>query len=250
MARRIPGTDGGHVIAAAGLALAMMTSGVLGVICHAPNAHGQQQPPPSMLMLDNHEDLRGARDALVFADLQSFKIHLDALARRRAALVPGDAVATADATAIRRSAAKGAKALTLSDATKSLGEVGALCGDCHARLKRGPEYPPERRPLQAPGIGAHMERHRWSLERMWEGLTDPDGGAWQAGAAGLLEMPLTQEQLPPGSTRDQVIRDAKRLHALGEKALTTRGARNRAASLAAIVEVCGRCHQRVGVRGV
>ncbi|MCA9661287.1 MAG: hypothetical protein KC486_23310 [Myxococcales bacterium] len=128
-------------------------------------------------------------------------------------------------------------------ATKSA-MLATICGECHRHLGVGPRIEIDAPPEVTGGTGAHMLRHQWAAERMWEGLIGPSDDAWTVGAKALEESPMEAKKL----TEDvelpaEVIALRSRVHELARTGATVREPAHRAAILGEFFAGCAACHK-------
>ncbi len=136
------------------------------------------------------------------------------------------------------------RAVDVADAARATAEMAASCGRCHRAAGAGPDpvlwtMAPtgETQPRQ-------MERHRWAVDRMWEGLVAPSDRQWQQGATALIDDPLLQE-----ATKDEspdAAKLAREVHDLGVTALR-REPDGRAGVYGRLLATCVTCHKQMGV---
>lgn len=123
--------------------------------------------------------------------------------------------------AAMREAAQGiGGAADLSAATQHFVTLAQTCAACHTAVG-GPKIDVGQPPAaDASGsAAAHMARHQWALDAMWQGLIGPSKEAWIAGAEVLAEAPLAPEELAPGqSVSEDITALAARVHTLGNEA--------------------------------
>jgi cytochrome c553 len=122
---------------------------------------------------------------------------------------------------------------TRADA-QAVAEQAAACGSCHQAEKEGPSFPGEPLPTGEDRKG-HMHRHRWAVDRMWEGLVAHDAGRWQSGAFALLEEPL-----------DEGRPWTKSVHDLGREGVERADDAARVRIFADLLATCAACHQEAG----
>jgi cytochrome c553 len=130
----------------------------------------------------------------------------------------------------------------LKELGRALGRMGVACGSCHEATGGGPKISLD---AAAPHSGRgpeHMLRHAWALDRLWEGLFAPSDGAWEAGAAALMDMPSDF------GSNDQANRLAKRVHALSQQARSASTSRQRVETYAEAIQTCALCHGALGLR--
>jgi cytochrome c556 len=143
-----------------------------------------------------------------------------------------------------------AEANDIQGAALALSHVGAACGSCHAKLS-GPRTKVGAPPGEASGAKAHMQRHAWAAERMWEGLMAPYDDAWTAGAEALIQAPLAKEELVPNqSVPDEIAELARKVHDIGAKGREVMNPDKRVPLYAEFLATCADCHRKMKVSGV
>ena len=201
----------------------------------------------SETMLDFHDRLRAARDALVFPDLETFQGLMGSLSLSQSALGKLPAAQQRHVQKVRQLAASAETATDLSSAAKLMSKVTQECGGCHRDTKGGPAFPHAPLPEEARNSRQHMDRYRWALERMWEGLATSQPKSWRAGAAELREDTLALDTLPESARTEAGKKLTRELHALGKQAQKAKSGSERARMLSSIVQKCGQCHADSGV---
>ena len=138
------------------------------------------------------------------------------------------------------------RAESLSEAAEATARVAGTCGACHQATAGGPRFTSVSPPTVGEDRVAHMLRHLWAVDRMWEGLIAPRSGHWELGA-GLLagEGALTSGRIPSGVAGGSDL--ASRVHELGERASTSGEPEERMSLFADLLETCASCHQQAGV---
>jgi mono/diheme cytochrome c family protein len=140
-----------------------------------------------------------------------------------------------------------AEALTIQRQTaivaigRSVGRMGTACGACHTATGRGPRIAIADTPPSTMNPGAHMLRHAWGADRLWEGLFAPSDVAWAAGTGALIGMALDF-----GAT-ERANELAKQVHELGRKAQSVKDPEDRAGIYGDFLETCSQCHTLLGV---
>lgn len=135
-----------------------------------------------------------------------------------------------------------------SELAASVGRLGAACGSCHTALKAGPRLNvPSAPPTPAAGATpeAHMNRHAWATDRLWEGLIGPSDASWTVGAAVLTGPAL--DFGPPGSASAQVLDLQAKVTQLATKARETHDLQGRATIYGQLLDTCADCHQILGM---
>jgi hypothetical protein len=140
-----------------------------------------------------------------------------------------------------------AEANNIQGASLAAGHVGAACGSCHAKLG-GPQLDLGKPPGEASGAKAHMQRHVWAADRMWEGLMAPADDAWKAGSEALIQAPLSKEELAEDqSVPDEIAAVAKSVHELGPKGRELTEPADRANIYGEFLATCADCHDKLKV---
>jgi mono/diheme cytochrome c family protein len=151
---------------------------------------------------------------------------------------------------MREKAGRFTSASTLTDAGVAFGLLLTHCGECHDAAGRGPTF--EAPPVpQGDELPMRMQRHRWSAERMWEGLVTHNEGIFDAGAEVLETVILHPEELPQGVLDpDRVQAIADHVHELGEQAESADDWPARGEIYGRFLATCATCHRAMGVAAV
>jgi len=139
--------------------------------------------------------------------------------------------------AIRDRAAAVARATDVGDALRKTASLGGLCGTCHGELsvQLGVDAVP-RLPPDTATLDGRMLRHRWAVDRLWEGVVGNSEPAWQAGLDVLVATPL-DTLADRAELARQLQRQAK---AARQPSAGTRV--DRATSYGGILGTCASCH--------
>ncbi len=198
--------------------------------------------PPRQVQLEMREHFsraRGVHTAILYGDLPLVRetarvlaeSHPEGLPEGRDFLMVNVRVA---ARAVERSR-------TLGEAATGAGSLAESCAVCHQTYDAGAGV---RSRLDVPEVGAmgrHMARHRWAVDRLWEGIVALDDGLWEAGAAAFSERPLDAAELASRGG-DVAISLGTKLHELGAGGREVAGLGARAQRFGEILEVCVACH--------
>jgi cytochrome c553 len=136
----------------------------------------------------------------------------------------------------------------IPEMARSVGRLGAACGSCHTAMKQGPRLSvPSAPPSPAAGATpeAHMNRHAWASERLWEGLVAPSDASWMVGAAVLTGPAL--DWGPAGSASPRVLELQAKVTQLAQDARQTESLQDRATLYGQLLETCADCHEIVGM---
>ena len=92
------------------------------------------------------------------------------------------------------------------------------------------------------GIVAHMARHPWAVDRLWQGLFAADEAAWNTGIASLAEDVPVADATVPTDREAAVAAMTKLIHdrEAAAKEATTWG--DRGALFGELVATCADCH--------
>ena len=137
----------------------------------------------------------------------------------------------------------------IMDIAQSAARLGATCGACHTTVKDGPTFKvPAEPPMAAAGATpeAHMVRHAWASERLWEGLIGPSEASWILGAAALNSTPM--DFGPAGSAPPQAAELEKKVIELAKSAREAHTLPDRAAVYGQLLQTCAACHTYLGMR--
>jgi len=140
-----------------------------------------------------------------------------------------------------------AEARNVETMATQVGRLAAACGSCHRALNGGPRFVVGSDAPEGGTQEAHMLRHIWATDRMWEGLVGPSEDAWLAGAQALAltEPSLAQAfraSIPP-SELEGFLRE---VNVLATEALEATGQDARADVHGRVLYTCTRCHASVG----
>ena len=144
--------------------------------------------------------------------------------------------------AMRTAAQSVLDAPDLMAAASATSELGLACGGCHSANDVTVDFdvPPE--PSDDSKTGAHMQRHQWAADRMWEGLVGPSRYSWSRGADLLFESPIKPASLGEHSGDEAVIAMSRRIHQLGANATTVVDTGEEAEIYAEFLGNCAACH--------
>jgi cytochrome c556 len=149
---------------------------------------------------------------------------------------------------VQACAKKALDARSISVAALAVAETAGSCGSCHAALG-GPKLEIGKPPAEASGAKAHMARHQWAAERMWDALSTPSEEAWIAATEAMADAPLVPKAVSgERSVDDKVEKLASEVHAIAERARMDRDMRKWEKAYANLLATCAQCHQAVGVK--
>jgi hypothetical protein len=196
-----------------------------------------QPETPADHMQEHFAQVEAVRDALIAGDLSAAKEPASWLAGHEA--MEGIPTGWEQHVAqMQRTAQLVVDAEAIEVAATATGEMGGICGGCHQGLDEGAQFTIVVVPAEESGVVAHMLRHEWAVDRLWEGLIGPSDESWAAGAAALGEAALE-----PQDTPEEVGVLARRVHELGAEAVETFGFTDRAVLYGQLLTTCARCHE-------
>lgn len=141
---------------------------------------------------------------------------------------------------VRERAAALADAPGIDEACRRAARLSEACAGCHVAAGAGPAfdaYP--KAPLDQPTVEARMARHRWAVDRLWEGMVGNAAKPWQAG----LDV-LAVTALPFSAAAGDRVGLANRLQQQADQARQQRPATpaERARVYGEILVTCAACH--------
>lgn len=215
--------------------------GVLGVgvgILVLATCRGKQSVAEHMQ--EHFTAVAAIQDAVIRGDLEAVAEPAKLLARHRPvdSLPAGWEPYVADMTL---AAQRAVAASTLDDAAGATAAMGLACGACHQGSARGPRFTLGAEINTDRGVRAHMQRHRWAADRMWEGLIGPSDTSWVWGAATLREAALRPQGQP-----ERIGELAAMVHELGAQAEDSSDPEARASLYGALLGTCAECHAALG----
>ena len=181
-----------------------------------------------------------ARDALIRGDVLGAQAKLRAMTEAP----PPDGLPSewAPFIELQKAAMRRAEYTTDPQAVgRGIAAAAHVCGECHTTLAVPVELVVVAAPPEKSGLIAHMHRHVWAADRMWQGLVGPSSGAWADAAAVLAESPLYEA--PEG----KLMNDAARAFAVqvvdaGVATLTAASSTERIDLYGDFLGACGSCH--------
>lgn len=144
--------------------------------------------------------------------------------------------------AMRTAARDALGAQDLISAASAASHLGLACGGCHVANDVSVEFKERRQPSDNEKARAHMQRHQWAADRMWEGLIGPSDLSWSRGANLLFESPLHPKALGAEASDDATLTMARRIHQLAANATTVSEPADRAEIYAEFLANCAACH--------
>ena len=138
----------------------------------------------------------------------------------------------------------------LETAAMAVSEMAITCSNCHQANDVALAFGYDTEPDEWAEITAHMQRHQWGVDRMWEGLIGPSDESWDRGADMLVDVPLHPFEVmdESASAADKVAADkiARRLHSLGSRGGYTKTPEERSKMYGEVLSICAECHTKLG----
>jgi cytochrome c553 len=181
--------------------------------------------------------------ALVFGNLDEAKVRARALAETT---TPDDLPDGAEPfmDQMRSAAASVADAWVPEGAAVASGEVANACGSCHRMFGSGPRVGLVWDPSPGGDPIQHMDRHRWAVDRMWDGLMIPSDDWWTRGTEALRELPLEEHVISAMGGGKVAVAASREVHELGHVGHGLTDPIKRAALYGKVMATCVDCHQR------
>jgi hypothetical protein len=190
------------------------------------------------------------KQAVIDGDLEATRAHARDLASHREP--QGVRGPPSTLRQMRSTASHIGEAADISEAATLLGELAAACGNCHRASDAQPGFPIDASELATsdappPALDAvaHMLRHQWAADRMWEGLITPSEQYWMWGAGALQEAALHRTDLTEEPSDVNVTRLAIRVHEIGLEATRASPLEERASLYGELLQSCAACHGEI-----
>jgi hypothetical protein len=142
---------------------------------------------------------------------------------------------------MRKTADELARSTSVKQAAEFAAELAGECANCHRDLTAIVTFEWNEVPPKTSDPKAHMLRHQWATDRLWEGLVGPSDDLWSKGASMLAEKPLTGEVI----TKSKAATLAEQVHELGAKATKVEAQAARVALFSEMLQTCSQCHAMV-----
>lgn len=201
-------------------------------------------PAPIRAHMHVHRDQGiAARDAVMMGDLDSVTKPLAWIASHdEPEGLPDQPEAIA---AMRSAAAMGEETTDASTAGRAVAQLALACGACHQAVEGGPTFEPPELPSMEHEAPAHMARHQWAADRMWDALVVPSDAAWEQAVAVLAEGTTEDEEFSEGTTIPaEAVKLREEVHRQAQREVPT--APLRADVYARLLAACAQCHWAMG----
>ncbi len=141
-------------------------------------------------------------------------------------------------------------ARNLQSAAISVSHMAKTCSNCHLGNEVKIEFGYDQLPAEWSDAVAHMQRHQWAADRLWEGLIGPSDKAWKRGIDMLVDVPLHPDDVTGESSADVdkelIDQLARRIHVLAGQGANIRTPNERAELYGEMLRLCAECHMHLG----
>lgn len=212
-----------------------------------PETPPSEPGPTGTLMREHFTKVREARAALIGDDIEAARAAMSWLAENNPGTDQVPEPLRPNLEAMRQRAHDFGDATTLTEASMAFAGMLNYCGECHASIAGGPQFAIPPTP-DGDALPDQMHRHRWAIERMWEGVVSRNLEAYQDGANVMSEMDLRSGDLPQGVLEPERI-DAIITHVrtLSNEAKEVTTWEERSERLGGLIATCATCHRAMGV---
>ncbi len=197
-------------------------------------------------MQEHFDKVTEVREALVIGDLEAAREPATWLAEHAPfADLPPAWERYLDS--VRVSALEVLAAHGLEDASYATATMAVACGDCHLQNGIAGQFGGSVEAPDEETVKAHMQRHQWAIERMWEGLIGPSATAWDEGVGMLADIPLGAHDSVDGTSEGNALEDlARTVHARAAMGFVADTVEKKAQVFGDVLAACGSCHQKAG----
>ena len=194
-----------------------------------------------MRMEGHFQTVSAIKDAVIAGDLDTAREMAAVLTQREATTQrPIDwQPHVSDLVAAARAAEN---ASDLEAASKATALMGSSCGTCHQAVGAKPVVDHGIEPEEGESRAARMQRHKWGVDRMWEGLVLPSEDSWQWGAQTIGDTPGCSEE---GEETEYLQALCEKVDALGRSALDARDQADRTRIYGEFLTTCSTCHTQI-----
>lgn len=132
-------------------------------------------------MLEHFDRVSAIRDAVVYGELETVVERADALvSETRPQKYPAQWRPHVEAIVAQSKTV--AHSATIASAASGVARLSAACGSCHVATEAKLNFGTGPEPSEDDTVAAAMDRHRWAVDRLWEGIVGPSDYAWEQGA--------------------------------------------------------------------
>lgn len=139
----------------------------------------------------------------------------------------------------------------LGEAAHFVGIMGRNCGNCHLTFDVMLDFGFDQPPQNSSDMRTHMQRHQWSVDRMWAGLIGPSDQAWRHGSYMLIDEPIASgdvldRSMATNLSADELAEAARLVHEIGANGANALSLRSRAVVFGELIGLCADCHSATG----
>lgn len=153
---------------------------------------------------------------------------------------------TEEVQAVRDAATAVAQGDSLGGMAASAALLASQCGHCHIITSSITSFEWTEAPMADSTGPDRMQRHRWAMERLWEGLVGPSQSSWTAGAAVLKADPVPASVLTlKGMPEEEAKAKLTALQELATRAESAITLPTRTTLYGELLGTCSACHTKV-----
>lgn len=193
-------------------------------------------------MQGHFESIRAIERAIVFGEVETANREAAKLASHQDAQEIANY--SEELNAVRETAETLANEKRLEALAVGAATLASQCGSCHLITNSITSF----EWIEAPSGGEtntqqQMQRHRWAMDRLWEGLVGPSEHSWNAGASALAADPTPAEMLSlQGISAEDASAKLALLQSLATKAQGLETPSDRANVYGELLTTCSGCH--------
>ncbi len=195
-------------------------------------------------MQSHFDSIRSVEFAISNGNMEQAKAEATALANHQSS----EAIEkyAEEIEAVRTAANAVVQSDSLESMAMSAAKLASQCGHCHLITSSITAF----EWTQAPAANAtgpeRMQRHRWAMDRLWEGLVGPSQSSWEAGLAILKADPIPASVLTlKGMSEDEANEKLSALQAFATAAESANELKARTALYGDLLGTCSACHSAV-----
>lgn len=142
----------------------------------------------------------------------------------------------------------------VAQASVGAAKIAGACGTCHEA--HGIDLSFGAPPIESgDDTKAHMKRHQWAADRLWDAVVGNSDAAWNEAAAALVDAPLhldagddLEAKAPStGASLEVVNEAAATVHRVGQEGASAKTREDRVRLLGDFLSTCSACHVPLGV---
>ncbi len=143
----------------------------------------------------------------------------------------------------------------VAQAAVGAAKIAGACGTCHEAHGIDLSFgaPPV---ATGDDTRAHMKRHQWAADRLWDAVVGNSDAAWNEAAAALADAPLhlddgedLEAKAPSTDASLEVVQEAAEVvHRVGREGVAAKTREDRVRALGDFLSTCSACHVPLGVQ--